>query len=128
MMRYSCRAGIGVLVGIVVSLAVAGCGGGGGGGVDLGVAPASVRGTVVGVACGGGGGGGGGGPTPGGDPASVRGAVVDDATGQPVSGARIRSGGRSARAAADGTFTLGVEVGAVSITVSATDYHPLTYT
>jgi hypothetical protein len=77
-----------------IALALAAAGCGGGGGAGLGPAPATVRGTVV-----------------------------DDASGEPISGARVRSGGRSAQTAADGTFTVGAEVGMVSLTVSATDYY-----
>jgi Carboxypeptidase regulatory-like domain len=48
--------------------------------------------------------------------------VVDDATGQPISGARVRSGSRSAQTAPDGTFTIGTDAGMVSLTVSAAEY------
>jgi hypothetical protein len=77
-----------------IALALAAAGCGGGGGAGLGPAPATVRGTVV-----------------------------DDASGQPISGARVRSGSRSAQTAADGTFTVGAEVGMVSLTVSAAAYY-----
>jgi hypothetical protein len=78
---------------------VSGCGGGGGGGTSLGPPPATARGTVV-----------------------------DLESGQPISGASVRSAGRSARTSADGTFTLGVEVGIFSVTVSRSSYHTGTYT
>jgi hypothetical protein len=82
----------------VVCLAILGCGGGGGGGVSLGPPPAFARGTVV-----------------------------DMETGQPLPGAVVRSAGRSARTAADGRFTLGIEVGIVTISISRANYHTATY-
>lgn len=77
-----------------IALALAVAGCGGGGGAGLGPAPATVRGTVV-----------------------------DDASGQPISGARVRSGSRSAQTAPDGTFVVGADAGTVSLTVSATGYY-----
>jgi hypothetical protein len=90
-----------VLLGVaaaMLTLGVAGCGGGGGGG-GLGVAPASVRGTVL-----------------------------DETSTQPIRGARVRSGGRSALTRADGTFTLGVELGPITVSVSAENYYTGTFT
>jgi hypothetical protein len=84
---------------VALCLAAMGCGSGGGGGVSLGPAPATARGTVV-----------------------------DLESGAPISGASVRSAGRSARTAADGTFTLGIETGIASVTVARSDYHTGTYT
>lgn len=61
-------------------------------------------------------------------PASARGTVVDLESGAPLSGASVRSGGRTARSAADGSFVLGIEVGPASVSVSRSEYHTGTYT
>ena len=97
-MRYHWRSLFAGSVIMLLSLALAGCGGGGGS-ISLGPAPATVQGIVL-----------------------------DDATGQPISGATARSGGRSARTTPEGAFTLGVEVGIVSITVSKSHYNAGTVT
>jgi Carboxypeptidase regulatory-like domain len=98
MMRYRCRLFAGWAAGIGLALAVAGCGGGGGGG-SLAPAPATVSGTVV-----------------------------DTASGRPISGARVSSAGHSSRTASDGTFTVGADVGMISLTVTATNYFTGSFT
>jgi hypothetical protein len=80
--------------------------------------------TLTALGCGGGGGGVSLGPAP----ATAQGTVVDLESGAPLSGATVRSGGRSARTAADGTFTLGIEVGICSVTISRSSYHTGSYT
>lgn len=72
--------------------------------------------------------GGGGGSGPGPAPAAARGTVVDLETGQPISGASVRSAGRSTRTATDGTFRLGIETGISTITISRKSYHTATFT
>jgi hypothetical protein len=57
----------------------------------------------------------------------VRGIVVDESTDRPIRGARIQSGGRSARSGSDGSFTLGVEVGPITVSVSAENYYTGTF-
>jgi Carboxypeptidase regulatory-like domain len=71
---------------------------------------------------------GGGGAGLGPAPANVAGTVVDEATGQPISGARVRSGSRSTQTAPDGTFTVGTDAGMVSLTASAADYFTGSFT
>jgi hypothetical protein len=73
-------------------------------------------------------GGGGGGITMGPAPATARGLVVDLESRAPLAGASVRSAGRSARTAADGSFVLGIETGIASITVSRSNYHTQTFT
>lgn len=80
--------------------------------------------ALTALGCGGGGGGVGLGPAP----AWVSGVVVDWESSQPLSGASVRSAGRSARTAADGSFRLGVETGIVTLSVSRTNYHTGTFT
>jgi hypothetical protein len=98
MLRYRGRLFAGWAAGIALALAMAGCGGGGGGG---GLAPA---------------------------PATVSGIVLDNSSGRPIGGARVSSASHSARTASDGTFTVGADVGMVSLTVTATNYFTGSFT
>jgi hypothetical protein len=88
---------------------------------------------VVAVGCGGGGGGGlpgngGGGGLSG---AGIQGRVVERNSVQPIENATVTVDNRSTRSAADGTFSLSVDVGSqartISISVAATNFHTGTF-
>src|SRR5437868_6086010 len=58
---------------------------------------------------------------------SVHGRVLDGGTNQPLSGATVTVGTRSARTNSDGLFGIATSAGTVTITVSANHYHTGTF-
>lgn len=72
--------------------------------------------------CGGGGGGGGGSSS-----TRITGVVVDQQTNEPVLGATVRAGSRSATTNASGNFELSVSPGALEVTISAPGYQTGTF-
>jgi hypothetical protein len=88
------------------------------------LAVVAVAGLSVGlVGCGGGGGG----SSSSSGSTRITGVVVDQQTDAPVPGATVRVGSKSAKTDANGSFTLGVSPGNVSVTISATGYQTGTF-
>jgi hypothetical protein len=58
---------------------------------------------------------------------SVHGRVIDDTSNQPLSGATVTVGGKSASTNGSGLFGLATSAGTVTITVSANHYHTGTF-
>jgi hypothetical protein len=72
--------------------------------------------------CGGGGGNGGNGGS-----TRITGVVVDQQTSEPIPGATIRVGGRSAQTNDSGSFELGVPAGTLELTITAPGYQSRTF-
>lgn len=82
--------------------------------------------TALGLTLAGCGGGGGGGGSSSGS-TRIAGVVVDQQTSEPVPGATVRVGSRSATTNASGNFDLPVSPGAVTVTISAPGYQTGTF-
>jgi hypothetical protein len=72
--------------------------------------------------------GGGGGGSSSSSSTHITGVVVDRQTNDPIVGATVRAGGRSARTSDSGAFDLGVPAGNITVTISASGYQTGTFT